>query len=88
MRTCPESCLVVLNPLGIPLRFSFGFSLEFHWDFPGISGPGFDRIDGTGALQGPHSGAGEPLASRLAISWQSLAPHCGRRLIEVIIPSF
>jgi hypothetical protein len=46
--------------------------LEFHWDFPGISGPGFDRIDGTGALQGPHSGAGEPLASLLAKSLGSL----------------
>jgi hypothetical protein len=74
--------------LDFPQDFPQDFPWDFPWDFPGISGPGFDRIDGTGALQGPHSGARESLASRSAISWQSLAPHCGRRLIEVIIPSF
>jgi hypothetical protein len=51
--------------LGNPSRFSLGFSLDFPWDFPGISGPGFDRIDGTGALQGSHSGTCESPGSLL-----------------------
>jgi hypothetical protein len=80
MRTCRESCLVVLSPSGFPQGFAWDFlaifleifleiSLEI---FLGIS-PEFPDLASTVSTAPAHfKGRIRALVGRLAVSWQSL----------------